>query len=258
MCFLERQRLFAFILLIKNRLNNGIIDGSKAKYLIAKSLGISAVAYSKYLSMGIKLGLIRKKSYYLRTIKWRAACKILGLVEKNRKFKRTIDKSDISQMSFTKICSWVYQSLILWNLQQQKHIIEKKKSLVGIANQVLANRVKSGKLPKKLIKAARKENLSTEKYCIGLVENFNSDIVTGSIHLSKKVGLSYRTASRALNKLAAQKFIKRELVIKAHELPINHYSFDYLCSIYNRQSTHYSYYLSKFVTYIGSKITLTR
>lgn len=251
---LNNHRQFAAILMIKERCKNGILDTSKPHYILAKEIGMSQSAFKKYFKQGVALGIIRPKSYYHRTIKLRTICAKLGIVGKNRKFKSYLNKKDISKMNLSKLSTWVHDCLVRWDLEQQNNIIEKKKQLISVAKRLLANCVKSGEAKLMINKAKKLGFKSVTDYCVSLVSKENSNIVTGCIHLASKIGLSYQSANRSLNRLHSEGFINRKIVVKVYDCVFNHSAFDGLKIAYPKRNIFV--HRDTFISYIGSLITL--
>lgn len=229
---LNTYRISGYLFLIKERCTNGILDLTKPDYILAKEIGVSTQVHKKYFKQAIELGLIRKKSYYARTIKWRAILKALNLIDKNRKFKRLLNDNaskPLKQMSLHEISSWIYQSSELWNFYQQEYKIERKRKLFKVAKRLLANPDNkiSSKKHKELMELAKEQNKSVKQVCADLASDLDY-IKTGSIHLSKKLGMSQNTANRALNKLCKANLIERTIVGKKYDVKLSHEGFDNL------------------------------
>ena len=105
---LSTYRLTGYLFLIKERCTNGILDLSKPDYILARQIGVSTQAHKKFFKQALELGLIRKKSYYARTISWRAILKINGLIDKNRKLLKKEDSISLAEgeMHFDPIKRW--------------------------------------------------------------------------------------------------------------------------------------------------------
>lgn len=254
---LNTYRLTGYLFLIKERCTNGILDLSKPNYILAKQLGISVTAHKKYLKQAIDLGLIRKKSYYARTISWRAILKSLNLVDKNRKFKTLLNKKDLKKMSLHQISSWVYQSMEYWNLSQQSYVIEQKRKLIKVAKRLLANPDNqiSNKQHKQIMELAKTKGISTKAVCADLAKDLDY-IKTGSIHLSKKLGMSQNTANRALNQLHKDNFIVRTVISKKYDVRLSHQGFDALKEEVGGKNVFVNSRTNTIDYIIGSKIEL--
>lgn len=229
---LNTYRLTGYLFLIKERCTNGILDLSKPDYILARQIGVSTQAHKKFFKQALELGLIRKKSYYARTISWRAILKINGLIDKNRKFKRLMNDNaskPLKEMTLQQITAWIYQSMQIWTFQQQEHKIECKRKLIKVAKRLLANHDNkiSSKKYDELIKIAKEQNKSVNAVCADLAMDLDY-IKTGSIHLSKKIGLSQNTANRALNKLCKANLIERTIIGKKYDVRLSHEGFDAL------------------------------
>lgn len=229
---LNTYRITGYLFLIKERCTNGILDLSKPDYILAKEIGVSTQVHKKYFKQALELGLIRKKSYYARTISWRAILRINGLIDRNRKFKRVLTSNaskPLKEMSLHKISSWIYQSMELWNFYQQEYKIECKKKLFKVAKRLLANPDNkiSSKKHKQIMELAKEQNKSVKEVCADLASDLDY-IKTGSIHLSKKIGLSQNTANRALNKLCKANLIERTIIGKKYDVRLSHKGFDAL------------------------------
>lgn len=246
----------AFLLKLKAENVNSTIDLSLPTYKIAARLNISPQAFKKQFTRAKEYGLIRNKSYYCVAINWRAALSQLGLIERNRNFKKLIDRKKLKEMNLRQISVWVHDCVLNYNLLQQQYQINKKKPLVSLSKKILANSVTKAKGVKKLIKLAEKEGVTTQKYCGNLVRSFRKNIVTGSQHLSRKIGLSQASNNRALNRLVAEKIIERKVEVKYYQYPLNNATFDLMIDKYGRDNFIVSTKHNSYIKYKGSKINL--
>ena len=145
----------------------------------------------------------------------------------------------------------VAKKLMLANFTAQQHKINKKSEMINVANKLVKdqnNRLQGNnpKVIKKLLKEAAKAKKDVAQFAKEFTEANNTQIITGTIHLADKLGISQSLANKLLNEMVSSGIITRQIVkMILSKAAIGHLPNSYL-----------SKYLNMAILTIGSIITI--
>lgn len=163
----------------------------------------------------------------------------LGIEADVSRLNQLLRGYDIHTLKLTGAVRLVAKILMLANFKAQQHNINKKSELIDVANKLAKdeNNVLQGSNPKAiktLLKNAAKAGKDTVEYSKEFCEANNTSIITGSIHLSNKLGISQSLANKLLNELVADGKITRQIIKRmTSKAAIGHPPNCYLSKYFN-------------------------
>lgn len=185
----ELFKLFNFCILIKRQYVNSVILGSTNQ--ISNKLNHSYYLTSKYLKLGLKLGLITKINNGYKVSTYDSLIKSLGLQGKiqNYSFYKTGTLQElIIKNSFI---------IALYNFKAQEFKANQKNNILSIRKRIATGQ-----------RITKKQYQQSKKECV----NFLNQIVTGQKHLKKILGFSQQTCYQLLKIWDNMGFITRKVV----------------------------------------------
>lgn len=197
-------KVFIFCILIKNKYVNSVILGSINQ--ISTKLNLSYYLTSKYLKLGLKLGLIESINNGYRVKSYDDLITSLGLQGK------------IQNYSFYK--NGTFQELIiknsfiiaLYNFKAQEFKAKQKNNILSIQKRIATGQ-----------RVSKKQYQQSKKECA----NFMNQIVTGQKHLQKILGFSQQTCYQLLKIWDKVGFITRKVVFSKNIDPFyNNYTLN--------------------------------
>lgn len=220
---------------------------------------MSLSTFKKFWGMALDKGLIKDYGKHQQIIGWDECIEILELPFRYRGFNRIFKLEDVGAMTFTQANDWVQMCAIIQNLLDQKYQIDKFSDLLPIIVDLAKNRARKRNPIKvgKVIRLAKKANLSTYDYAKSILANYKDYIVTGSQHLSEKFGISQAKCNRLLNKLHDMEIIYRNIqTIEYFKGNMNTITFDVAKALSGGALIIPSHKTKSFIQVLGSRVTL--
>lgn len=175
----------------------------------------------------------------------------LGIEADVSRLNQLLRGYDIHTLKLTDAVRLVAKILMLANFKAQQHNIDKKAEMFDVSNKLVKDpnnglQGNNPKVIKKLLKQAAKETKDVTQYAKEFTEANNTQIITGTIHLANKLGISQALANKLLNQLVSEGKITRQIAKRiTSKAAIGHLPNSYL-----------SKYLNMAVVTLGSIITI--
>lgn len=227
---IECYRAFSLSETLKQARGNGSIYDNETLYKAFKvNLDIrpSYTTIKRYWSMLVENNCVEYVGSSLQLKNRYQIAKNLGLDIDHLFFNQKIREYDLTSMTIAESGQIIMQTLTLYRLQQQEY---NKRDAV-VAFELMSNKRNDRKALKRLARKAEQNGESTESYINRLAKN--KDVVTGCYYLGGLLGVSNRTANKVINGLVSNQKIKRTVVKRYVNLPVNANNYLKLDAMYS-------------------------
>src|SRR5690606_8085758 len=182
--------LLTFILLFKAHQRNSLLYSglSYDAFLCMSGMKVSRKTFGKYMDELRRRGLLRMQGKHTEIVSWTTCMEELGfsISQIRMRYIRRIIKGK----TFTEAKYLIQEYLVLTSFRNQKYFVDKNKRQL--------QKFRSGNL-KSVRSAARQKGVSIEEYVSSIEKR--TQVVTGCHYLGGKLGVSYQTANRIINRL---------------------------------------------------------